>query len=210
MPTVWEALLYCESQSVALSTCSLIESSPLSSSGCVVYGRVSGDSAASFLLQNQKASNRLGAVAGHLLETKVKIDPSSSKVHLEFSWAGEGGSTTTPVAPSPGPAAAAPSSSPAPAAAAPSSPPKEEAKPTKSGEYTSEEVAKHNTKDDIWVVVEGQVLDVTKFLPEHPGGEKAILLYGGKDATEEFLMLHDPKASSSSRSMFPLLTWSCV
>ena len=88
-------------------------------------------------------------------------------------------------------------------------------------EYTSEEVAKHNTKDDCWVIVsraplsssdlrirsylslgyelilisqvEGKVLDVTNFLPDHPGGEKAILLYAGRDATEEFLMLHDPK-----------------
>jgi cytochrome b involved in lipid metabolism len=66
---------------------------------------------------------------------------------------------------------------------------------TSSGEktYTLNEVAAHNKKDDIWVVVDGQVLDVTKFLPDHPGGEKAILLYAGRDATEEFNMLHDPK-----------------
>ncbi|KAF9518883.1 hypothetical protein BS47DRAFT_1358526 [Hydnum rufescens UP504] len=162
--------------------------------GCVVYGRVSGDTAASYLLQNQKASSRLGALAGHLLETKVKIDPSRSKVLLEFSWAGEDGSTTTQTIapPTPGPAAAAPSPSSAAAPPPTALTPKEE-KPVKSGEFTLEEVAKHNTKDDLWVVVEGQVLNVTKFLPEHPGGEKAILLYGGKDATEEFLMLHDPK-----------------
>lgn len=59
--------------------------------------------------------------------------------------------------------------------------------------YTMDEVASHNKKDNIWVVVDGQVLDVTKFLPDHPGGEKAILLYAGRDATEEFNMLHDPK-----------------
>ena len=55
------------------------------------------------------------------------------------------------------------------------------------------EVAKHNKKNDCWVIVDGQVLDVTNFLPDHPGGEKAILLYAGRDATEEFNMLHDPK-----------------
>jgi cytochrome b involved in lipid metabolism len=27
-------------------------------------------------------------------------------------------------------------------------------------------------------------------LPDHPGGAKAILLYKGRDATEEFNMLH--------------------
>merc|ERR1711957_459074 len=38
----------------------------------------------------------------------------------------------------------------------------------------------------------GQVLDVTKFLADHPGGELAILTFGGKDATEEFNMIHPP------------------
>merc|ERR1739845_260022 len=60
------------------------------------------------------------------------------------------------------------------------------------GGYTMEEVAKHVTKTDCWVVVSGQVLDVTKFLGEHPGGELAILTFAGKDATEEFNMIHPP------------------
>merc|ERR1719440_851396 len=55
-----------------------------------------------------------------------------------------------------------------------------------------EEVAKHTSKSDCWVVVAGQVLDVTKFLGEHPGGELAILTFAGKDATEEFNMIHPP------------------
>ena len=37
------------------------------------------------------------------------------------------------------------------------------------------------------------MLDVTKFLPDHSRAEKAILLYVGRDATEEFNTLHDPK-----------------
>merc|ERR1712178_619482 len=60
------------------------------------------------------------------------------------------------------------------------------------GGYSMEEVAKHVTKTDCWVVVSGQVLDVTKFLGEHPGGELAILTFAGKDATEEFNMIHPP------------------
>merc|ERR1712060_240617 len=60
------------------------------------------------------------------------------------------------------------------------------------GGLTLEEVAKHTTKTDCWVVVSGQVLDVTKFLGEHPGGELAILTFAGKDATEEFNMIHPP------------------
>ncbi|KAH7923397.1 Flavocytochrome c [Leucogyrophana mollusca] len=123
--------------------------------GCVVFGRVSGDSAAAYLLQAtgaalQKAGGRLGAIAGQL------------------------------------------ESKPAPASTSASAP----AQSSSSGavkEFTAADVAKHNKKDDIWVIVNGQVLDVTSFLPDHPGGEKAIILYAGRDATEEFNMLHDPK-----------------
>merc|ERR1712060_592486 len=60
------------------------------------------------------------------------------------------------------------------------------------GGYTLAEVGKHTTKADCWVVVNGEVLDVTKFLSEHPGGELAILTFGGKDASEEFNMIHPP------------------
>ncbi|KAG9220978.1 hypothetical protein CCMSSC00406_0002422 [Pleurotus cornucopiae] len=127
--------------------------------GCVVFGRVSGDSAAAYLLQTtgeivKKAGGRLGALAGQL-----SSQPSTS--------------APTPSAP------AATTSSPTPVG--------------KTGQYTMEEVAKHTKKDDVWVVIDGQVLDVTEFLPDHPGGEKAIMLYAGRDATEEFNMLHDPK-----------------
>merc|ERR1712127_672837 len=55
------------------------------------------------------------------------------------------------------------------------------------------DVSQHTTDTDCWVIVGDDVFDVTKFLPDHPGGKKAIMLYAGKDATEEFDMLHDRK-----------------
>merc|ERR1711972_1208056 len=58
---------------------------------------------------------------------------------------------------------------------------------------TEEEVAKHCTDTDCWCIVGEEVYDVTNFLADHPGGKKAIMLFAGKDATEEFDMLHDRK-----------------
>jgi len=85
--------------------------------------------------------------------------------------------------------AAAPAAGAAPAAAA-----GEAAPPGGGGTpgITKEEVAKHNNKDSCWVILNNQVLDVTKFLKDHPGGELAILTFAGKDATEEFDMIHPP------------------
>ncbi len=51
--------------------------------------------------------------------------------------------------------------------------------------YTLEEVAKHSSREDCWIVIHGKVYDVTSFIPEHPGGD-AILQGCGKDATELF------------------------
>merc|ERR1712070_187316 len=78
------------------------------------------------------------------------------------------------------------------AAAAPAKKEKKEKKSAGGGGFTLEEVAKHNSKGDCWVVVAGQVLNVSNFLSQHPGGELAILTFAGKDATEEFNMIHPP------------------
>ncbi|KAG0604244.1 hypothetical protein M758_10G156100 [Ceratodon purpureus] len=41
--------------------------------------------------------------------------------------------------------------------------------------FSSEEVALHRGLDDAWVVVDGEVYDVTEFLQSHPGGPEVIL-----------------------------------
>lgn len=57
---------------------------------------------------------------------------------------------------------------------------------------SGQQVAQHNSKDSCWVIVHGKAYDVTDFLPEHPGGQKIILKYAGKDATEAFEPIHPP------------------
>ena len=52
--------------------------------------------------------------------------------------------------------------------------------------YSMEQVAAHCTEEDCWLVVDGQVLDVTPFLAQHPGGSSLLLKYAGGDATTAF------------------------
>ncbi|EEP81632.1 cytochrome b5 [Uncinocarpus reesii 1704] len=52
--------------------------------------------------------------------------------------------------------------------------------------FTLRDVARHKTKDDVWLALHGKVYDVTKFLDEHPGGEDVILDKAGQDASAEF------------------------
>lgn len=49
-----------------------------------------------------------------------------------------------------------------------------------------EEVAKHSTADDAWMILHGAVFDVTSFLRYHPGGVDIMLPYLGKDGTAAF------------------------
>lgn len=49
--------------------------------------------------------------------------------------------------------------------------------------WSYDEVAKHASRDDCYVVLYDKVYDVTDFLPDHPGGTQIILKYAGKDAT---------------------------
>lgn len=55
--------------------------------------------------------------------------------------------------------------------------------------YTLEEIAKHNVPADCWVALHGNVYDLTKFLPMHPGGD-VIKLASGQDATVLFESYH--------------------
>ncbi|XP_055333299.1 cytochrome b5-like [Paramacrobiotus metropolitanus] len=60
------------------------------------------------------------------------------------------------------------------------------------------EVEAHKSKDSTWLVINGKVYDVTKFLEEHPGGEEVLLENSGKDGTENF---EDVGHSSDAREM---------
>lgn len=49
--------------------------------------------------------------------------------------------------------------------------------------YTWSEVQLHTKKDDKWLVMDGQVYNITNWVGKHPGGSKVISHYAGQDAT---------------------------
>ena len=189
--------------------------------GCVVYGRVAGSSASQYLFQKvitggiSTASQRLGQISLH-------IDPSTpGKISVEWADGSNASSSDASYSPAAGGKTQEQQSqrSVAPVMKgdnADSSDPGKVTKPTDpvefkvpDQEYSMEEVAKHNKKDDLWIAVKGIVLDVTNWLDEHPGGPQALFSHMGKDASEglfrlllfmrtfdltletEFEMLHD-------------------
>ncbi len=60
-------------------------------------------------------------------------------------------------------------------------------KPGSTITLTQEEIAKHNSANDCWMIVQGSAYAVTGFLNIHPGGASAIAPYCGADATQAFL-----------------------
>ncbi|CAM6127400.1 unnamed protein product [Calypogeia fissa] len=55
--------------------------------------------------------------------------------------------------------------------------------------YTLQDVSKHNTPEDCWLVIWGKVYDVTSWVPKHPGGS-LIFVKAGQDSTQLFDSYH--------------------
>jgi len=51
--------------------------------------------------------------------------------------------------------------------------------------YSLTEISQHSTESDCWTTVNGNVYNITSFIPSHPGG-RAIIQACGKDGTSLF------------------------
>lgn len=52
------------------------------------------------------------------------------------------------------------------------------------------EIRQHTTRNSCWIVLKGEVYDVTRYLREHPGGSSIILENSGKECIELFQAIH--------------------
>jgi cytochrome b5-like protein len=62
----------------------------------------------------------------------------------------------------------------------------DEAAPTRLPTYGWDDIRQHCTLESLWVVIDGDVYDVTGFVHEHPGGAERLLEWGGRDASAAF------------------------
>jgi len=49
--------------------------------------------------------------------------------------------------------------------------------------FIRRDVLIHDKINDCWIIIDNKVLDITKFIKNHPGGSKIILDVAGKDVT---------------------------
>lgn len=57
-------------------------------------------------------------------------------------------------------------------------------------QVTLAELKRHNTREDAWIVIRGNVYNVTHYLPFHPGGVDELMRGVGSDATPLFDQIH--------------------
>ncbi|RKP03190.1 hypothetical protein CXG81DRAFT_24191 [Caulochytrium protostelioides] len=67
--------------------------------------------------------------------------------------------------------------------------------------YSATDVAAHNSAKDLWIIVRGQVFDLTEFQNEHPGGKKILAKVAGTDATESFNKYHSDTIFAANQKL---------
>ncbi len=61
---------------------------------------------------------------------------------------------------------------------------------TKTITLTKEEIAKHNSRNDCYLIIKDQVYSVASFVDQHPGGVSKLVNECGKEASAIFAKIH--------------------
>ncbi|KAK4183951.1 hypothetical protein QBC35DRAFT_535336 [Podospora australis] len=65
------------------------------------------------------------------------------------------------------------------------------------------DVQKHNQPDDLWIVINNKVYDISKYLEDHPGGTAVLNEVAGNDASAEFIEVgHSAEAIDSLENFY--------
>lgn len=61
-----------------------------------------------------------------------------------------------------------------------------------------EEISTHRSLEDLWLVVDDTVYDLSEFATQHPGGAAVLLQHAGRDATTVYAEAHAPSLIRTS------------
>lgn len=67
------------------------------------------------------------------------------------------------------------------------------------GQVTVASMALHNTAEDCWMEIHGNVYDLTEYAPDHPGGPEYVTDYCGMNATRPYSLEH-------AKALLPLIS----
>jgi len=76
-------------------------------------------------------------------------------------------------------------------------------------QVTWEELAEHNTPQDLWVAIRGKVYDLTTYQNRHPGGFRLMQLGAGRDVTHLFEAYHPLRCERTQERVETLPSSSC-
>lgn len=65
---------------------------------------------------------------------------------------------------------------------------------------SSQEIARHSTVSDCWLLINNKVYNLTSYLAAHPGGIQTISPYCGKEASQAFATKDTGNAHSANAS----------
>lgn len=74
-------------------------------------------------------------------------------------------------------------------------------KPERSDLISYTEVQNHNKPDDLWVIINGKVYDLTNFVALHPGGPDHLTKSAGKEVSALFNVFHPPGTIEDSETL---------
>ncbi len=67
------------------------------------------------------------------------------------------------------------------------------------GDYTMDEVAKHNTASDCWTVISGGIYGLSTWIPVHPGGSGVLIAMCGTDGSAAYNGKHGSDGVAGSQ-----------
>jgi predicted heme/steroid binding protein len=70
-------------------------------------------------------------------------------------------------------------------------------------QVTWEQLAEHNTPQDLWVAIRGKVYDLTTYQNRHPGGFRLMQLGAGRDVTHLFEAYHPLRCDQERDKTLP-------